>query len=1327
MANSGHEDDQIGMLGLYEDDINRFGKILRTMNLDNIPNFASNVRQQGHRSTGNNPTQGLPGPCSVSCEVIYPPLCGSFHMVFPIVFADGVKWMLKISANGDHFDSIAAAALDSEARTMQMLRRETSIPVPAVYAFDASSDNALLTPFILMEKLDGIPLWQLWFDSEVPKARLEHFRVKVLQSLAGAMVQLNKFTLDTGGSLTFDSGGTPVGLGGAKVMDGVAIFNKARESEVHQQNCDEDNGNTPKKDHSEAAIFNTTNAPGRSQAEAEKTDDGDVICERGPFSCPKDYFLSNLDRPDPAFRADAHERGTDISLRLFIEWAFAGSRDHDRRFVLTHPDLDAQNVLVAEDGTLTGLIDWDGVAAVPRQVGCAQYPLWLMRDWVPLRYEYDTEKGQTCEDAGYEESSPAELASYRALYAQSMEVEIEKMTGGSDKTTTFGTLPKHEAELTRQSLIMRNLDLSAGDPFAAFRTVNHIIDQIEELTAPEWEVTDSDMDSISSCSSISDSDSNLDSDTDEDDKEGETFGTNEQGLRGMRGDASTHRVDQEIAGVGCIVPVVALPVNHTALKVAEQNQVSQTSSGVHQAETEETKTQESSNMDLPHDYSTTSAPLGWARRLLRFGCNAAENSLRKIAEIGYAPEDAVNEVPEVLTEIEIQHAEALVGGNSQMVEADTPQQTVAVGLSQDIRTTSTQETGELEQLTDVRSVEPTADSQEITSIQIVADSEPTKRITSIPPTVEEQGIPLRKAELLQVARMDKKAERKAHYLYDRAAIKKELKVWESIALAVWCRGVTLEQLQMNQGKIASWVVDTLRAKQEHEDNGLTTSTHLSATAGADAVAAEMVNSREVALNLSEDDSMQSNKEPEEARLVEDVLKAAKVNGDEPLGTSKITTAGVAGNHELESKNNQASSISTIQEVSAPEISILDIFQDNKDEPESPAAILSITQPHARLCIARNSRPSKANSASKRTKKRATVKGDMASPILGNEKPSSSEASAYTEIPNNRIPSKQPKIPSYGENMADRLKLERKNILRDETAARNFIDVIEVQPESRSPSTNGDHALSEKAKAAYSLKGLCEYGTSYLTQIFSNRSQSKENKQFLPSDSSAQSDSGDEEGGSDVGGARSSATSLSDGEAEDREDEYVKEDKDDTRKVAVIAADKGNGDGDGRDEEDDESDEFQREGGRMNEATRQMNHHSHAPFTKGSFEQDESINSCVPRRVYDLSTGGWVDANKFDEASNGGVNTLTDEEGKIGEATATGDGEIRSDTTSDEDHEDRAGPDAGDESSSDGEPPEFEDDGAFDHYTVCNLLGMGELDELRLLRLKDGFLKLLEQY
>lgn len=1059
MAKSSDEkNDQIKMLGLYEEDLNRFGKVLRTMNLDSIPEFASGVRQYGHRSTGNSPILALPESCSINCKIINPPLCGSFHIVFAIEFADGLKWMLKISANGDHFNSIAAAAMTSEAQTMRMLKKETSIPVPTVYAFDTSSNNALSAPFILMEKLGGSPLTHQWFNKEAPKACLEHFRIRTLQSLAGIMVQLNKFTVSTSGSLIFDSDGNPVGLGSAKVMDGVAEFNKAKAASVRRKDDNKGGKITPDRPLARDDRSDAPSVSMRRQTGVETSDNEDIIYERGPFSDPKAYFMSNLDRSDPAFRADAYDRGTDICLRLFIEWAFANGHNHNRRFVLTHPDLDVQNILVADDGTITGLIDWDGVAAVPREIGCTQYPLWLMRDWVPLRYNYDTDNGKVFADAGYQESSPAELASYRALYAQLLELEIAKMTGGSNISSTLGTLPKHEAKLTRRSLIMRNLDLSAGDPWAALSTINHIIDQIEELTAPEWEDNDSDMDSFSSYSSASDPES-LDSEVDEQDKGLEPPESDELDLERIKIDVFTHPTEEEMGEIQ--------GVEHTAIakdsswKAAEGDHISPKHSKSRQKGSEEPETQESPQVP--------SAPQWWIRDLLRNGCYAASKSLRTLAEIGHVLGDVDDRVTEELAKVEAPYVEASTDRNrQQLVKPSISNQRDAIEPSRSIiieqlnDTSSTQDTKGREKLEEVRLTEPTPELPEAPKCHDGFESEHMNSIS----TIEPQDIPLRKAELLQIARVEKKAERKAHYLADKAAIKKELKIWENIALVVWVRGVSLEQLRLNQGKIASWVAETFQPELENEDD--------------------------------------------------------------PAANAR---------------------------------------------PQQGAALTAVGSEMAN----RN------------------ALGDDAT--LSQEKP--------------------------------------KKVVNQQ-AASNLQNPRKVPSLSGLSSVPGAQA---KDKAPSSFRALCNLGISYITQMLFSHSNSEEDKDSWRPESSVSSKSGRQGRGSDVGDAQSSVTSVSDG------------------------------DGQGKDQQ----------------------------------------------------------KSKLDGSPKIGSANAISEEVQARRKTNSRDDRVGGRTVGEDDNEDAAGEDEGDDPWNDSELPEFVDQGGFDRYTVCNLLGMGELDELRMLRLKDGFLKLLERY
>jgi hypothetical protein len=52
-------------------------------------------------------------------------------------------------------------------------------------------------------------------------------------------------------------------------------------------------------------------------------------------------------------------------------------------FTLRHNDLDLQNVLVDEEGNVTGILDWDGCIAVPRCIGSVAVPRFLCTDWLP--------------------------------------------------------------------------------------------------------------------------------------------------------------------------------------------------------------------------------------------------------------------------------------------------------------------------------------------------------------------------------------------------------------------------------------------------------------------------------------------------------------------------------------------------------------------------------------------------------------------------------------------------------------------------------------------------------------------------------------------------------------------------------------------------------------------------------------------------------------------------------------------------------------------------------------------------------------------------------
>ena len=131
-------------------------------------------------------------------ELIPKPLSGPYHILYIVRFVDGVRWIFKIPATGHpgEHDEIAAEDLISEALNMQLLKRETTIPLPVVYSFDASVDNQIKCPFILIEHISGRSLQHVWFDDTIPYEVLEERRLRSLEDVAAAMMQLTRFQFE---------------------------------------------------------------------------------------------------------------------------------------------------------------------------------------------------------------------------------------------------------------------------------------------------------------------------------------------------------------------------------------------------------------------------------------------------------------------------------------------------------------------------------------------------------------------------------------------------------------------------------------------------------------------------------------------------------------------------------------------------------------------------------------------------------------------------------------------------------------------------------------------------------------------------------------------------------------------------------------------------------------------------------------------------------------------------------------------------------------------------------------------------------------------------
>lgn len=82
---------------------------------------------------------------------------GGRNLVRIILFKSGTRWIVRFRMPSSHIDEFDTAnrVLQSEVDCMQLVREQTSVPVPTVFGYNADSENEIGGSFILMECLPG--------------------------------------------------------------------------------------------------------------------------------------------------------------------------------------------------------------------------------------------------------------------------------------------------------------------------------------------------------------------------------------------------------------------------------------------------------------------------------------------------------------------------------------------------------------------------------------------------------------------------------------------------------------------------------------------------------------------------------------------------------------------------------------------------------------------------------------------------------------------------------------------------------------------------------------------------------------------------------------------------------------------------------------------------------------------------------------------------------------------------------------------------------------------------------------------------------------------
>ena len=330
----------------------------------------------------------------------------------------GFNKLYDISYPGHHTNYLFRVTLpvepyyktESEVATIAYLRANTSIPVPQVFAWDSDRSNELHFEWILMAKIDGVPLCVFW--RKVPWEK----KLELTGTIAGMVKQLRDRKFNCIGGLYFKS----------------AIDRKKNKPEIAQASDPlrsdsggdktqiADCGLSVDKNQHEPVRSTMSNGAGNDDApgagvnnvpQGKQLNDSDRMrsrgcieqvefCvdrifdplfftsnrrylqgDRGPYKSSIEWLKAEVNiqlewikngpiENDPEYVGDFAKESLMMEplCREYLEILpiIFGGEEAEGSFTLHHSDLNAANILVQPDTfEITGIVDWELINVVP--------------------------------------------------------------------------------------------------------------------------------------------------------------------------------------------------------------------------------------------------------------------------------------------------------------------------------------------------------------------------------------------------------------------------------------------------------------------------------------------------------------------------------------------------------------------------------------------------------------------------------------------------------------------------------------------------------------------------------------------------------------------------------------------------------------------------------------------------------------------------------------------------------------------------------------------------------------------------------------------------
>ncbi|PYI06349.1 phosphotransferase family protein [Aspergillus sclerotiicarbonarius CBS 121057] len=249
-------------------------------------------------------------------------------------------------------------AVASEVATLDVLRRN-GVPVPKVLGYSVDHTNPVGAEYILLEKLEGQPLSQIWFSMD------NKARVKIMKQIVAAENKFMHIPIPASGSLYYrrDLEQAQFGISlpdqsDVSAPDQIVVGPTAQHAWWYQER------KSLKVDRGPWDSYLTCfEAPAKCEME---------YCKR--FGKPRLHVerylreLYHFQEMSPTLHTDLLSDYLKLAPYLEIP------SDHPlARPTLRHPDFSPNNVLVDSSNNITGIIDWQHAVALPLCL-CAGIP-----------------------------------------------------------------------------------------------------------------------------------------------------------------------------------------------------------------------------------------------------------------------------------------------------------------------------------------------------------------------------------------------------------------------------------------------------------------------------------------------------------------------------------------------------------------------------------------------------------------------------------------------------------------------------------------------------------------------------------------------------------------------------------------------------------------------------------------------------------------------------------------------------------------------------------------------------------------------------------------